>query len=269
MDRREQAALLLALRDSGRSWTDVTTAVEDAGSAVAMLDLSGPELIRRLELVEQEIESWTDEGIRLITVLDEQYPVQLLMVHQRPPFLTWRGPLELLGGTGVAVVGGRCPSARGAQTTREIVTALVGHGVTVYSGLATARLAAVEAGGRAVSVAGAGLRHCPEEAGLSRTTSAVLSPFWPDADPSSCQAAVRDAVMSGCCVATVVVEADEHTRRLVRLALEHGRHVFLAPEVASGTTWGREPNTTVLEAPGHLVRVLDELCAETPDLIDL
>jgi DNA processing protein len=82
-------------------------------------------------------------------------------------------------------------------------------------------------------------------------------------------------VMSGCSIATVVVEAGEHsgTRIQARLALEHGRHVFLLPEVASGTTWGREmaerPNTTVLESPDHLLRVLDELRAGVPDLIDL
>jgi DNA processing protein len=128
VNRREQAALLLALRDSERGWADVTNAVEEARSALAVLesllapdhptlDNVAPDLAGRLELVEKEIESWADEGIHLVTVLDEQYPVQLLMVHQRPPFLTCRGFLDQRhADPGTARAGARqarLPAARG------------------------------------------------------------------------------------------------------------------------------------------------------------
>ncbi|WP_218920620.1 DNA-processing protein DprA [Lentzea guizhouensis] len=296
VDRREQAALLLALRDSERGWAEVTNAVETTGSALSVLELLltpdqpaldhvAPDLTGRLELVEKEIESWADEGINLVTVLDEQYPVQLLMVHQRPPFLTCRGFLDPADQVGVAVVGSRHASARGLHIAREIATTLTEHDITVFSGLAAgvdtaAHRAVVDAGGRTVSVIGTGLRHCypAENAGLQEEitrTGAVLSQFWPDAGAAKHHFPMRNAVMSGCSVATVVVEAGEHsgTRIQARLALEHGRHVFLLPEVVSGTTWGREmaerPNTTVLEGPDHLLRVLDELRAGVPDLIDL
>lgn len=58
------------------------------------LDHVAPDLAGKLDLVEKEIESWADEGIHLVTVPDEQYPVQLLMDHQRPPFLTCKGFLD-------------------------------------------------------------------------------------------------------------------------------------------------------------------------------
>ncbi|HEX7302679.1 DNA-processing protein DprA [Lentzea sp.] len=296
VNRREQAAFLLALRDSERGWADVTDAVEAAGSALSVLesllvpdqltlDHVDPDLAGRLELVEKEIESWEGEGIHLVTVLDEQYPAQLLMVHQRPPFLTCRGFLVPEDQHGVAVVGSRHASARGLHITREIATTLTKHDITVYSGLAAgidtaAHRAVVDAGGRTVSVVGTGLRRCypAENADLQQEiarTGAVLSQFWPDAGPAKHHFPMRNAVMSGCSTATVVVEAGEHsgTRIQARLALEHGRHVFLLPEVASDTTWGREmatrPNTTVLEGPDHLLRVLDELRAGVPDLIDI
>ncbi|MFS8100485.1 DNA-protecting protein DprA [Lentzea alba] len=241
---------------------------------------------RRLDPVEKEIESWADEGINLVTVLDEEYPVQLLMVHQRPPFLTCRGFLDPADQFGVAVVGSRHATARGLHITREIATTLTKHDITVFSGLAAgvdtaAHRAVVDAGGRTVSVVGTGLRRCcypAENAELQQEiarTGAVVSQFWPDAGPAKHHFPMRNAVMSGCSVATVVVEASEHsgTRIQARLALEHGRHVFFLPEVVSGTTWGQEvaqrPNTTVLEGPDHLLRVLDELRAGVPDLIDL
>ncbi|GLZ33100.1 hypothetical protein Lesp02_52880 [Lentzea sp. NBRC 105346] len=294
-NRLEQAALLLALRDSGRPWGEVTNAVEASGSALSTLerlltpdqptlDHATGDHSDQLDSVVHEIKEWSEEGIRLVTVLDEDYPAQLMMVHQRPPFLTYRGFLDPADQTGVAVVGSRNASARGLHITREIATTLTQQGITVFSGLAAgvdtaAHRAVVDAGGRTVSVVGTGLRtsypavNSDLQQEIART-GAVLSQFWPDAGPAKHHFPMRNAVMSGCSVATVVVEAGEHsgTRIQARLALEHGRHVFLLPEVVAGTTWGRDmaerPNTTVLKDPDHLLRVLDELSAEIPDLIN-
>ncbi|GAA0225430.1 hypothetical protein GCM10010492_24530 [Saccharothrix mutabilis subsp. mutabilis] len=295
MTRREQAALLLALRESGRRWADVANAVEDARSAIAVLDdlltpdqptldHSHVDLAARLAEVEREIDGWATEGIDLVTLLDAGYPVRLLMVHQRPPFLTIRGGLGPGDDRAVAVVGSRGASQRGLHIAREVATALVGHGVTVLSGLAAgidtaAHRAALDAGGRTVAVVGTGLRHCYPAANRAlqdeiARRGAVISQFWPDAGPAKQHFPMRNAVMSGCGVATVIVEAGEHSgaRIQARMALEHGRHVFLLPEVVTGTTWGREmaerPNTTVLEGPDHLLGVVDDLTAEVPELID-
>ena len=139
-NRREQAALLLALRGSERGWADVTNAVEEAGSALSVLetlltpdqptlDHVVPDVSDQLDLAEKEIESWESEGIHLVTVLDEQYPVQLLMVHQRPPFLTCKGFLDPADQFGIAVVGSRNATARGLHITREIATTKNGERV--------------------------------------------------------------------------------------------------------------------------------------------
>ncbi|MBP2475604.1 DNA processing protein [Crossiella equi] len=295
-DRREQAALLLALRDSGRSWADVAQVVEEAGSASAVLDsLLTPvqptldyverDLDTELAVTEREIESWTAEGIRLVTLLDADYPAQLMLVHQRPPFLTYRGSLDPLDKRSVAVVGSRAASATGQSRARDLTSELCNAGWTVVSGLAAGidtavHQAALDAGSRTVAVIGTGLRRCyPQENSnlqdqISRT-GAVLSQFWPDTGPAKHHFPMRNAVMSGYVTATVVVEASEHSgaRIQARVALEHGRHVFLAPEVVHGTNWGQEmakrPNTTVLENPNHVLKVLDELTADLPDLIQL
>ncbi|KAA2251433.1 DNA-processing protein DprA [Solihabitans fulvus] len=295
-DTREQAALLLALRESGRSWADVTRTVEEAGSALSTVDsLVTPtqpaldhvdrDLDEQIDAMDREIKSWRDEGIQLVTVLDDTYPAQLMMVHQRPPFLTFRGFLDPADERAVAVVGSRGASARGLARARDIATALAGKGITVMSGLAegidtAAHRAAVDAGTRTVAVVGTGLRHCYPAANRElqdeiARTGAVFSQFWPDARPARQSFPMRNAVMSGCTVATVVVEAGEHSgsRIQARLALEHGRHVFLLPEVVSGTTWAKEmadrPNTTVLESSDHLIAVLGELTSDHPELIQL
>lgn len=295
-DRREQAALLLALRTSGLPWPEVALTVEEAGSALKVLDqLLTPaqptldhidrDLDAELAEVEREIESWSAERIRLVTLLDQEYPVRLLLVHQRPPFLTYQGCLDPQDERAVAVVGSRAASPRGLRKARDLATSLAQAGWTVLSGLAAgvdtaAHRAVLDAGARTVAVIGTGLRRSypAENAGLQQEigrTGAVLSQFWPDSPPAKHQFPMRNAVMSGCAVATVVVEAGEHSgaRIQARVALEHGRHVFLTPEVVHGTNWGQamaaRPNTTVLENPDHVLKVLDELTTDLPDLIQL
>lgn len=293
VNRRDQAALLLALRESGKGWADVTRVFEESATALSALErLLAPEQpsldqpdwdpATVLDAVEREIETWLGEGIRLTTVRDDDYPVQLMLVHQRPPFLTYRGFLDPADQHAVAVVGSRHASPRGLSVTREIATLLTKQDITVLSGLAAgvdtaAHRAVLDAGGRTVAVVGTGLRHCYPatntdlQAELVRT-GAVISQFLPDTGPAKHNFPMRNAVMSGCSVATVVVEAGEHsgTRIQARLALEHGRHVFLMPEVATGTTWGRDmaerPNTTVLAGPDHLLESVAALTVELPEL---
>jgi DNA processing protein len=293
VNRREKAALLLALRASGKAWADVTRIVEENGSALSALEqLLAPaqpaldqadwDPTAALDAVEREIEGWLAEGIQLTTVLDDDYPLQLLMVHQRPPFLTYRGRLDPVDQHAVAVVGSRAATSRGLAITGEIATLLTKQDVTVLSGLAAgvdaaAHRAVLDAGGRTVAVVGTGLRHCYPSANADlqadvERAGAVISQFLPDVGPAKRNFPMRNAVMSGCGVATVVVEAGEHsgTRIQARLALEHGRHLFLMPEVATGTTWGRDmakrPNTTVLTGPDHLVEAVTALTVNLSEL---
>lgn len=294
VDRREQAALLVALRMGQRPWAETTMRVEAAGSAVAVveelispveptLDYKPIDLDAEIRSVQAEIEEWAAEGISLVTLLDELYPIQLLLVHQRPPFLTYRGLPDPGETNAVAVVGSRAASVVGLQRARNVTTALCNHGTTVVSGLAagidaSAHRAALDAGSRTVAVVGTGLRHCypAENRDLQQEiarTGLVVSQFQPDTRPAKSNFPMRNAVMSGLTVATVVIEAGEHSgaRTQARLALEHGRHVFLMPEVMVND-WARaiadRPNTTVLESMEHLLKVLDELLEEAPELID-
>ncbi|MCE7005158.1 DNA-protecting protein DprA [Kibdelosporangium philippinense] len=295
VDRREQAALLVALRNSELSWPEISRRVEEVGSTSAILEqLTSPsaptldhqplDLDAEIATMRTEIEQWSADGIGLVTLLDETYPTQLLMVHQRPPFLTYRGLPDPAEMNAVAVVGSRAATPAGLERARTVATLLCNHGITVVSGLAAgidtaAHQAALDAGSRTVAVVGTGLRHCyPVEnrdlqSRIART-GAVFSQFWPDAGPAKRQFPMRNGVMSGLTVATVIVEAGEHSgaRTQARLALEHGRHVFLMREVLVNE-WARgiadRPNTTVLEGPDHVIKVLGDMLAETPDLINL
>src|SRR4051794_11157084 len=100
MDRRsEQAALLAILRQRQRGWGAIADEVESRGSALAVLrepprgqvtlfsDAGEEDSDGRLAESRHAIEGWAAEQINLATLLDPEYPPQLLTIHERPPFL--------------------------------------------------------------------------------------------------------------------------------------------------------------------------------------
>lgn len=70
----------------------------------------------------------------------------------------------------------------------------------------------------------------------------VLSQFMPGAEPTRQTFPMRNALMSGYGIATIIADANEHsgTRIQARQAQRHGRPVILNHTVMDGTQWGRE-----------------------------
>lgn len=285
MDRRtETAALVALLRRGDAPWPEIADRVEQAGSALAVLEartsrpgqgtLFSASPPCDLEQVASEIDGWEREGMHLVTVLDAEYPLYLRLVHQRPPFLMMRGT-AMDDDLRVAVVGTRQPTPEGRAYASRIAGGLAERGVTVVSGLAAgidtaAHGSALAAGGRTVAVLGTGLRRSypASNAALQQEISRaglLISQFWPDAPGSKQSFPMRNAVMSGYSLATVVVEAAYRSgaRMQARLALEHGRRVFLMRSLMHHT-WAREyaalPNTTVIGGP-------EDVFAELPSLV--
>jgi DNA processing protein len=277
------------LRSGAQPWSTYADLVEDAGSATVVLrstraeqetlfDEQDQRLFdeqdQRLASAVADIASWEAEGIRLLTVLDPDYPENLRAVHDRPPLIFVTGQLEPHDARSIAVVGARNATARGVSAAREVAAHLVQHNYTVFSGLAAgidtaAHTAALAHGGRTVAVIGTGLRRSypPQNAALQRRLagqSAVISQFWPDAPPSRRSFPMRNAVMSGLTLATVVVEASQSSgsRMQARLALAHGRPVFLIESLLE-QSWAREfaarPGTHVVRSPAQITDTVERL----------
>jgi DNA processing protein len=193
-----------------------------------------------------------------------------------------RGAADERDATSVAVVGTRQPAPRGIDQARQLAAGLVANGVPVISGLAagidTAALtAALTAGGRAVAVIGTGFDRAypPQNAGLQDEIAAkglVISQFPPGSPPTKASFPMRNAVMSGYALATVVVEAADRSgsRVQARLALQHGRHVFLMGSLLEHE-WARDyaerPGVTVVESADDVFAGLQRLASESTDLI--
>ncbi len=287
----EQAALvaLLQVRPEKMRWSDITAEVLEAGSAVEVWDRLVPPMLTGLpgepdprEAAAADIRRWAEEGNTLLTILDGVYPSRLRGVHQAPPVLFARGTLRT-DDLAVSVVGSRQASERGLQIAANIARELVARDVTVSAGLAlgidtAAHRAALDHGGRTVAVIGTGINKTYPAANraLHREIAdrgLLLSQFWPDAPPQKHNFLMRNATMSGYGLATVVVEAGEHSgaRAQARLAVEHGRPVILTDMVVERNDWAKalvdRPGVHVAGGMRAVVAVIDGLIAEE-DRID-
>jgi DNA processing protein len=288
----ETAALIALLRRSGRAWHHYADVVEATGSAVAVLRGDAPEAELEpltlfettdpaeepdLDAIAAEVESWQREGMRIMTVLDDGYPTNLRSVHNRPPLVFIRGDLLPDDQRSIAVVGTRRASRDGLRQAGVVAGDLAEAGFTVVSGLAdgidsAAHQAALDRGCRTAAVIGTGLRRVyPAKNAALQTRiaaeGAVVSQFWPDAPPTKTSFPMRNVVMSGLALGTVVIEAS-HTsgaKMQARFALEHGRPVFLVESLLQHE-WARE----YADRPGaHVIERADEVIARVERLTSL
>ena len=282
----EQAALvdLLRSRPGGMNWIEITSEVLTHGGPLELAEaLSGESLFvtdeRQAEMdqARADVGRWAEGGLTMLTIVDDRYPGSVRDIHQAPPFLFAEGQL-LSVDIGVSVVGSREVSAQGIKMAAAVAGALADMGVTVISGLAkgvdtTAHRAAIDAGGRPVGLIATGIdRAYPaENRDLHRQVAEhglLLSQFWPDAPPQKHNFLMRNATMSGYGVATVVIEAGEHSgaRAQARMAFEHGRPVILTDMVVNRTEWARaligRPGVFVASGTEDVVEVVRTLVDE-------
>jgi len=208
------------------------------------IGLSTMEMRRRLR-------TWLDAGLSLTTVLDEDYPINLRTISNLPPFLFYRGNLRHDDARSVAVVGTREPTADGITRARNMARSLAERCVTVLSGLArgidtVAHEATLAAHGRTIAVLGSGLLNVypPENAELAERiarSGAVVSQFFPEAPPTRYSFPMRNVVTSGMGQGTVVIEASATSgaKMQARLALEHGKQVFLVHSLVESYDWAK------------------------------
>ena len=176
---------------------------------------------------------------------DLEYPTTLRDAKNPIEVLYYQGNLDLLSSEAVSVVGSRKPTDEGRRRARKIARLLVDNDFTVMSGLATgidteAHQAAIEAGGRTISVIGTALNEVypKENAELQKRISkefllVTQVPFYQysmqDYRRNRGFFPERNKTMSALSQATIIVEASETSGTLIqaRAALQQGRKLFI------------------------------------------
>lgn len=197
---------------------------------------------KSLDRAQSILEECARKDIFLLTAQDALYPQRLKNIYDPPLLLYGRGSMPLFDEeAAVAVVGTRSCSPYGIRTAERFGFEMSKQGGLVVSGLArgidaASQLGALRAGGLTAAVLGCGVDvvYPPENDRLYEDVAAsgvLLSEYPPGAEPFGWHFPARNRILSGLCLATLVVEAPEKSGALITAAtaLEQGRDVFAIP----------------------------------------
>ncbi|WP_457625125.1 DNA-processing protein DprA [Persephonella sp.] len=195
-----------------------------------------PSLRKRAE---EECRKADSLGIKIISLQDREYPLQLKEIPDPPPFLYLSSQIPDI--PLISVVGSRKHTSYGKSVTKEIVKNLIENGIGVVSGLASgidriAHETALENGGFTVAVLGGGIdRIFPYENKDTyrkiKEKGSLISEFLIGQKPTKYTFPVRNRIIAGLSSGVIVIEASERSGALItaRLANEYGRVVFSVP----------------------------------------
>lgn len=209
--------------------------------------------------------------MRVLTPAAPEWPALLTSIPAPPVRLWADGPLRADQlAPAVAIVGSRRPTAYGVAMAERLAADLAAAGLTVVSGLAlgidaAAHRGALRAGGRTAAVLGNGIdvihpRRSAREYAALREAGLLLSEHPPGTPALAHHFPHRNRLISGLCLAVVVVEAGlrSGTMRTVDHALDQGREVFAVPG----------PATSAMSAGPHwLIREGARLITGATDLL--
>jgi len=229
------------------------------------------------ESVKKELEKVQQKGIKILTLTDTDYPALLREIPDPPPYLYVYGCIPATR-KNISIVGSRNATQYGLDTTQRLGRDLASLGITIVSGMArgidtAAHEGALMAHGKTIAVLGSGLeRIYPRENETLfhriAESGAVISEFPLSAEPEAHHFPMRNRVISGLSLGTVIVEATLRSGSLItaRLAAEQNREVFAVP--GSINSFKSTGTHTLIKQGAKLVEQAGDIMDEISHWID-
>ncbi|MDD2997921.1 MAG: DNA-protecting protein DprA [Erysipelotrichia bacterium] len=223
------------------------------------------------------------KGIRLVCFNDPDYPPLLREIPDSPVALFVSGDIDMHEAPAIAIVGARNGTQMGYDIARDFACKLADAGFVIVSGLALgidtyAHRGALEAGEKTIAV----LANGPDivyprgnqkirDAILKK--GAIISEYPPGVIARPWFFPVRNRIISGMCIATLVVEASARSGSLItaRLAAEQNREVFAIPgsirsKVSEGTISLIQDGANLVTSPEEIIEYFSALLPEKKKL---
>lgn len=179
---------------------------------------------------------------RLLNWDEPEYPQRLLEIYDPPPLLYVRGDLTVLNKHSISMVGTRRPTPYGNQVAERLGHDLAERGLAIVSGMARGIDSSGHQGacratrGAAIGVLGTGVDviYPKENKKLFAEVEkrgALISEFPLGAHPAPENFPVRNRVVAGMSLGSIVVQGAQYSGSLItaRLAMEFGREVYGVP----------------------------------------
>ncbi len=230
---------------------------------------------RSYQAIAAEICDWGKrEECRFLVRGFPGYPSLLEEIFDPPLVLYARGSLEALEKPCIAIVGTRKPTVYGLQMAEGLATDLGSRGISIVSGLArgvdgAAHRGCLEGNGNTIAVLGCGIDvvYPREHRQLTQKilkNGLLLSEFPPGTSPAPQNFPIRNRIISGLALGTLIVEASEYSGSLItaRLAMEQNREIFAIPgNLTSPQSFG--PNYLIKQG-AKLVQSWRDIVEELP-----
>jgi len=243
---------------------------------IGPVSASGIRSFNAWEQVDRILEKSRRMGYHLITIDDPEYPRRLKEIYD-PPVLLWcLGNKTALNMDAISVIGTRNPSHYGRQTARSLTGDLIDHGLCIISGLAygidsIAHRTAVDRRSSTIAVLGSGLdkiyptENIPLANAIIEQGGAIITEFPPGTKPDAVNFPVRNRIVSGSSLGTLVIETANEGGSMItaNLALEQNREVFVIPHPVNAPK-GYGCNALIKNGCGKLVQNVQDILDELP-----
>jgi DNA processing protein len=189
---------------------------------------------------------------KVISLLDDEYPLSLASIKDAPPFLFTLGDFTILSKSGAAVVGTRKCSELGRKWAFKIGEVLAENGYVTTSGLAigidaSAHQGALNGNGPTVAVLAHGLdtiapktnAHIADD--ILASGGCLVSEHAPKVPPRPPEFVKRNRIQSGLSLCSIVVESGEKGGAMhqAKFTVEQGRKLFaVMPEKGRQFNYG-------------------------------
>ncbi|MGF0096434.1 DNA-processing protein DprA [Peptoniphilus sp. SGI.035] len=190
-------------------------------------------------IIDKVKEKITSIGVKIITILDDEFPESLRYIIDPPSVLYVKGNLKIYNP--IAFVGARSHSSYGNMAVNKIIDAISSFDFTIVSGMAygidsLSHKRALQNNLNTIAVLGTGIDviYPKSNKALYEEISkkgAIISEFALGTGANKFTFPMRNRIISGLSKAVVVVEAKDKSGSLItaRLAAEQGKEVFAVP----------------------------------------
>lgn len=271
----DQTSLRLIARFKGPKDIFFATNSELKEAGLNSRQISNLKNFSQQKRVEKELEEVRTGGINILTILDKEYPKNLLHIYNPPPLLYLKGYADILHYTAFSIVGSRNASRYGLEIAENFSRDLARRGFVIVSGMArgidsAAHRGALAGGGKTIAVFGSGLdqvypwENRPLAMDITKK-GALVTEYAMGTPPLGKNFPPRNRIISGLSVGTIIVEAGPNSGSLItaNFALEQGREIFAVPgEVTSIRAKG---TNDLIQQGAKLVGNVDHILEEFPE----
>ncbi|MCX7833935.1 MAG: DNA-processing protein DprA [Ignavibacteria bacterium] len=198
--------------------------------------------INELERTFEELnELLIKKKIKVISIKDKEYPENLKFIYDPPVLLFYKGNLTSDDKFSISIVGTRFPTEYGKTICHNIASELAKIGIPIVSGMArgidtVAHKSAIEKSGITYAILGSGVDvvYPMENKKVYERiieSGAVISEFIPGTKPDKVNFPLRNRLISGISLGTVIVETGLRGGSLITAscASDQDREIFAIP----------------------------------------